>query len=94
MRQAFFEFLQREKTELVALDSKRTFNEAERIKIYRTQDGLCQECLRAGLPDNEARVTWSRYQADHILPWVKGGPTAHWNSQVLCSTHNAAKGAR
>ncbi len=92
MRQAFFEFLQQENIQLLALDSKRTFNEAERIRIYRAQDGLCQMCLKAGLPENEARVTWGRYQADHIIPWIKGGRTEKWNSQVLCTTHNAAKG--
>jgi len=94
MRQAFFEFLQGKNTQLLALDSKRAFNEAERIRIYRAQDGLCQACLKAGLPEDEARVSWSRYQADHILAWIKGGPTESWNGQVLCTTHNAAKGGR
>jgi hypothetical protein len=92
MRQAFFEFLQQENIQLLALDSKRAFNEAERIRIYRAQDGLCQMCLKAELPENEARVTWGRYQADHIIPWIKGGRTEKWNGQVLCTTHNAAKG--
>jgi hypothetical protein len=94
MRQAFFEFLQKDHTELMALDGKRSFNEAERIRIYRTQDGLCQKCLGDGLPAEEARVSWSRYQADHIIPWIKGGRTDSWNAQVLCATHNAAKGGR
>jgi hypothetical protein len=94
MRQAFFDFLQRENIRMVALDSKRAFNEAERIRIYRTQDGLCQVCLKKGLPHDEARVSWSRYQADHIIAWIKGGRTEDWNGQVLCSTHNAAKGGR
>lgn len=94
MRQAYFEFLDQQGTELVTLDSKRAFNEAERIRIYRAQEGLCQECLKNGLPDTEARVSWSRYQADHMLPWIKGGRTEEWNGQVLCQTHNASKGAR
>jgi len=38
MRQALFDFLQREDTQLLGLDSKRAFNEAERIRIYRAQD--------------------------------------------------------
>ncbi len=94
MRQAFFEYLQQENKELSGLDSKRSFNEAERIRIYRAQDGLCQECLKAGLPNEEARVSWSRYQADHIIPWIKGGRTEGWNGQVLCTPHNASKGGR
>jgi hypothetical protein len=93
-RQAFFEFIQGEHIPLLALDSKRAFNEAERIRIYRIQDGLCQACVKAGLPENEARVSWSGYQADHIIPWIKGGRTEGWNGQVLCSAHNASKGGR
>jgi len=92
MRQAFFEFLQQENIQLLALDMKRAFNEAERIRIYRAHDGLCQACLKEGLPENEARVSWGSYQADHIIPWIKGGRTEKWNGQVLCTTHNAAKG--
>lgn len=94
MRQSFFEFLQREHLEFVALDLKRAFNEAERIRIYRAQDGLCQVCIEKGLPHDEARVSWGRYQTDHILAWIKGGRTEEWNGQVLCTTHNAAKGGR
>lgn len=94
MRQAFFEFLQQKGIQLFALDTKRSFNEAERIRIYRTQDGLCQECLKKGLTPEEARVSWSRYQADHIYAWIKGGRTEDWNGQVLCTTHNASKGGR
>ncbi len=94
MRQAFFEFLSKEGAELTVLDSKRSFNEAERIKIYRAQEGLCQECLKLGLPKTEAQVSWSGYQADHIVPWIKGGQTAKWNGQVLCTSHNAAKGSK
>jgi hypothetical protein len=94
MRQSFFEFLEKEETKFLALDSKRSFNEAERIKIYRSQDGLCQECLKEGLAPDTARVTWSRFQADHIVAWIKGGRTEDWNAQVLCTTHNASKGAR
>ena len=94
LRLAFFEFLEREKVELKTLDSKRLFNEAERIRIYRRQDGLCQMCLAEKLPPEEARVSWSQYQADHILPWIKGGQTAEWNAQVLCMAHNASKGGK
>jgi hypothetical protein len=94
MRQLFFEFLTNEVVELKTLDIKRLFNEAERIKIYRRDDGLCQECVRLGRTPKEATVSWSDYQADHIYPWIRGGKTAPWNGQVLCSLHNAQKGAR
>ena len=70
------------------------FNEAERIRIYRKQDGLCQICVAKGLSPDEAKVSWSQFQADHIYPWIKGGETSEWNAQVLCKAHNASKGGR
>jgi len=94
LRLAFFEYLQARGLELKTLDTKRLFNEAERIRIYRQQNGLCQQCLKEGKPRKEAEVSWSGYQADHIMPWIKGGRTEEANAQVLCSYHNAAKGAR
>lgn len=94
LRLAFFELLEREKIDLQVLDTKRAFNEAERIRIYRKQDGQCQMCIKKGLPSEEAKVSWSQYQADHIFPWVKGGKTTEENAQVLCTAHNASKGAR
>lgn len=30
-------------------------------------------------------------QADHIVPWSKGGPTRIWNGQLLCTRHNRTK---
>ena len=93
IRRLFFEYLRRESLELKTLDGSRAFNEAERILIYRRQNGQCQMCLEGGLSPKEAQVSWSDYQADHIEPWVKGGRTEEWNGQVLCSTHNQQKGA-
>jgi hypothetical protein len=94
LRQAFFEYLQTEGVSLIALDSKRAFNEAEKIRIYRRDEGLCQLCLAEGKPREEAVISWSQYQADHIIPWIKGGQTTDENAQVLCTYHNASKGGR
>lgn len=30
-------------------------------------------------------------QADHIVPWSRGGATQLWNAQLLCVTHNRRK---
>jgi hypothetical protein len=92
IRQAFFEYLESKDTSISTLDTKRAFNEAERIRIYRRDEGLCQNCLKEGKNKLEATVTWSAYQADHILAWIKGGRTVEENAQVLCSYHNASKG--
>lgn len=92
IRQLFFEHCCENGIEIVAKDTKRAFSEAERIAIYRRDNGLCQMCLEEGKPEEEARVSWSEFEADHVLPHCKGGDTVIENGQVLCSYHNAVKG--
>ena len=94
MRQAFFEFLEERGEQLRSLDKKRVFNEAERIRIYRKAESLCEACLAEGKTREEAQVSWGKYQADHIMPWIKGGATTEDNAQVLCQYHNAKKNAK
>jgi len=93
IRQIFFEYAIEKEHQMLTKDARRAFSEAERIRIYRLHNGLCQMCLDEGKPEREARVSWSEYQADHVIPHSKGGPTAVWNAQVLCQYHNAQKGA-
>lgn len=93
MRQLFFEYAAQENQDIIAKDSRRSFNEAERIAIYRSQDGLCQECLSAGKSEAEALVPWRQFEADHVLPHSQGGRTTVDNAQVLCRLHNRRKGA-
>ena len=59
--------------ELKTLDSKRAFSEMDKIKLYRSQNGLCQLCLDEGKTEKQARVPWKKFQADHVIPWIKGG---------------------
>jgi len=92
-RQIFFEFLSAQNADLVTRDNNRAFNEADKIKIYRRDNGMCQHCLREGKPESEAQVSWSQYQADHIFAYTSGGKTEIDNAQVLCIYHNASKGA-
>ncbi len=94
LRQVFFEYLKENEIELIEKDEKRAFSELERIIIYRNGKGLCQECLREGKPEKEARVGWSNYQADHVLPHSKGGQTILENGELLCSYHNQSKGVK
>lgn len=94
MRQVFFEYVKENNFELLEKDNKRAFSELDRILIYRKGKGFCQQCLRDGKPEKEARVSWSQYQADHVIPHAKGGKTTLDNGELLCSYHNQSKGAR
>lgn len=93
LRQIFFEYLQDNNKELIEKDEKRAFTELERIIIYRKGKGLCQQCLREEKPEKEAKVSWSDYQADHVIPHSKGGKTVIENAELLCIYHNQSKGA-
>jgi len=93
-RQHFFEYVQRQGHEMVTKDEKRRFDEAERIRVYRQDGGLCQLCLDEGKPEGEAEVSWEEFEADHVTPHAEGGPTVVDNGQVLCRYHNRQKGSR
>lgn len=93
IRQMFFEYAAEEGYKMLTTDERRVFSEAERIRIYRRDEGLCQMCLAERKPEEEARVSWSEYDADHVIPHAKGGRTDVENAQVLCRYHNRQKGA-
>lgn len=94
LRQIFFKYLLDKKIVLLEKDEKRAFSELERIIIYRNGKGLCQECLREEKPEKESKVSWSNFQADHVIPHAKGGQTVLKNGELLCAFHNLSKGAR
>ncbi len=93
LRQIFFEYIKNNDKEVIEKDSKRAFSELERIMIYRKGDGICQKCVEDGKPESETIVSWSKYQADHVIPYSKGGQTTLENAQLLCRHHNQSKGA-
>lgn len=94
IRQIFFEYLIENNLTIKEIDKQRVFSELERITIYRRDKGMCQQCLREEKPENEAKVSWSNYQADHVLPHSKGGQTVIENGELLCAYHNQSKGAK
>lgn len=65
-------------------DTKRMFDSSQRIVIYRKNNGICQKCGK--------KCDWNDYEADHIIPWNRGGKTEIENGQVLCGSCNASKG--
>jgi hypothetical protein len=94
IRQLFFECAKGKGVKIIVKDSKRAFSEADRILIYRRDNGLCQTCVKEGKPEPDCRVSWSEYEADHVLPHSKGGQTEVENAQLLCRTHNRKLGAK
>lgn len=64
-------------------DPKRTFDDAQRQVIYRRDNGICQICGK--------KCEWNDWEADHIIPWSKGGKTEIENGQVLCIACNSKK---
>lgn len=94
IRQVFFEFAREKDVKILSKDSKRAFSEAERILVYRRDNGLCQMCLKEKKPEPDCRVSWSEYDADHVLPHSKGGSTDVTNAQLLCRYHNRKLGAK
>lgn len=75
---------------LVQRDPEREFTAEQRRAIYRRGGGICVKCRALG--DAEP-VPWEEFEADHVVPHSKGGPTSVENGQVLCRTHNREKGA-
>ena len=78
----------------------RVFDEATKQTVYRKQTAdatahnvsNCPLCA-LGSDANKTRI-WklNEMDADHITAWSKGGATDIANCQMLCKTHNRAKG--
>jgi len=80
--------------------SIRVFDEPTKKIVYTKQTdeakakgvSNCPLCA-IGLDANKSRI-WklSEMDADHVTAWSKGGATDITNCQMLCKTHNQAKG--
>jgi len=68
-----------------AKDSKRSFDENERIIIWRRDNEACKICRK--------KIPFSKMHVDHIIPYSKGGKTNIENAQSLCSVCNLKKAA-
>ena len=54
----------------------------------------CPLC-EVGHAANRTRIyKFAEMDADHVTAWTKGGATDIRNCQMLCKTHNRAKGNR
>lgn len=98
-RKGVFEFILGGSTDTKLLDV-RIFDEATKKSVYAKQtaesekNGVsnCPLCA-IGHDANKAKI-WSLkdMDADHVTAWSKGGATDIANCEMLCKTHNRAKG--
>ena len=82
----------------------RVFDEAVKRRVYRRQTEVaeakgvsnCPLCAvgRDADPNRTRIYSLSEMDADHVSAWSKGGATTEENCQMLCRTHNRAKGNR
>jgi hypothetical protein len=88
------------------LDTKlievRVFDEPTKKLVYTKQTASAQQKETSNCPlcalgndANKAKI-WKldEMDADHVAAWSKGGATTVDNCQMLCKTHNRAKGNR
>ena len=80
-------------------DSK-LFEERDKKTVYERQTKEAKEKGISNCPlcaignDNNQKHIWkiTEMDADHVTAWSKGGSTDISNCQMLCKTHNRAKG--
>jgi len=89
-----------------AIDTKlldvRVFDEATRKSVYNQQTDIAEmkkisNCSLCALGhDSNKEKIWdlNDMDADHVTAWSKGGGTNIENCEMLCKTHNRAKGNR
>jgi hypothetical protein len=69
----------------------RIFDDATKQAVYKNQGGLCPLCeLDAKSKGKVYKL--AEMDADHVTAWSKGGATDIANCQMLCKSHNRAKG--
>ncbi|MGN1099453.1 MAG: HNH endonuclease family protein [Christensenellales bacterium] len=78
----------------------RVFDERTKQIVYKRQTAAAQNNGESNCPlcaignDNNKSRIWKQNEmdADHVTAWSKGGATDIENCQMLCKTHNRAKG--
>ncbi len=100
-RKGIFEYILGGSVDTKLLDV-RVFDEAIKKSVYTTQTteavinavSNCPLCA-LGHDANKGKI-WklAEMDADHVAAWSKGGTTELKNCQMLCKTHNRAKGNR
>lgn len=72
----------------------RVFTDAQKLKAYNRQHGICPLCVLKGKPTATRIWKIDEMEGDHITPWHLGGKTDDINCQMLCKSCNREKGGR
>jgi len=80
----------------------RVFDEATKRSVYAKQTkeaeakekSNCSLCAVGHDANKEKIWSFGEMEADHVSAWSKGGATSAKNCEMLCKTHNRAKGNR
>lgn len=100
-RKGVFEYILGGSEDTKLLDI-RVFDEAARRSVYAKQTKEAERLGKSNCPlcavgpvSNKGKI-WriNEMDADHVTAWSKGGATDIKNCQMLCKTHNRAKGNR
>ena len=75
-----------ENEDLACKLSKRIFSETDKRTAYERQNGIC--------PITGEHLPIEEMQADHIIPWWKGGTTTLSNLQMISKTANQRKSGK
>ena len=78
------------------------FDTATSKAVYATQTAAAKKAGESNCPlcalgknANKDKIwAFADMDADHVTAWSKGGKTTAANCQMLCKTHNRAKGNR
>jgi hypothetical protein len=100
-RKGIFEFILGGSTDAKLLEV-RVFDEATKKSVYQSQTdeakandtSNCPHCAMGHDANKKKIWTLSDMDADHVSAWSKSGGTNIKNCQMLCKTHNRAKGNR
>jgi 5-methylcytosine-specific restriction endonuclease McrA len=100
-RKGVFEYILGGSADAKLLDV-RVFDEATKRSVYASQTKIakskgksnCSSCAM-GHDANKSKIWgFGEMEADHVAAWSKGGATSAKNCEMLCKTHNRAKGNR
>ncbi len=100
-RKGIFEYILGGSVDTKLLDV-RVFDDATKKSVYALQTKQAEANSESNCPlcaighDAGKTKIWklAEMDADHVTAWSKGGSTDAKNCQILCKTHNRAKGNR